>query len=74
MVAIDLADAREQRQTLREWLAENARAEPVHYKKIAKALARDPASVSASLSIEGKQAQVAKRPAYFCELRLSINV
>lgn len=68
MVAIDLADAREQRQTLREWLAENARAEPVHYKKIAKALARDPASVSASLSIEGKQAQVAKRPAYFLRI------
>jgi len=63
-----LADAREQRQTLRAWLAENARAEPVHYKKIAAALARDPASVSASLSIEGKQAQVAKRPAYFLRI------
>lgn len=65
MVAIDLADAREQRQTLREWLAEHARGEPIHYKKIAEALERDPASVSASLSIEGKQAQVDKRPAYF---------
>lgn len=65
MVAIDLADAREQRQTLREWLSEHARAEPIHYKKIAEALQRDPASVSASLSIEGKQAVVDKRPAYF---------
>lgn len=51
--------------TLREWLAQHARAEPVHYKKIAEALARDPASVSASLSIEGKQAQEDNRPAYF---------
>lgn len=51
--------------TLREWLAQHARAEPVHYKKIAEALERDPASVSASLSIEGKQAQVDNRPAYF---------
>lgn len=51
--------------TLREWLAQHARAEPVHYKKIAEALERDPASVSASLSIEGKQAQEDNRPAYF---------
>lgn len=51
--------------TLREWLAQHARAEPVHYKDIAEALERDPASVSASLSIEGKQAQVHNRPAYF---------
>ena len=58
-----MADA--QRQTLREWLAEHARQEPVHYKKIAEALDRDPASVSASLSIEGKQAHLDKRPAYF---------
>ena len=65
MVAIHLADAGEQRQTLREWLAEHARQEPVHYKKIAEALDRDPASVSASLSIEGKQAHLDKRPAYF---------
>ncbi len=65
MDAIHLADAREQRQTLRAWLAEHARQEPVHYKKIAEALDRDPASVSASLSIEGKQAHLDKRPAYF---------
>jgi hypothetical protein len=51
--------------TLKEWLAQHARAEPVHYKKIAEALERDPASVSASLSIEGKQAQEGNRPAYF---------
>jgi hypothetical protein len=51
--------------TLREWLAQHARAEPVHYKKIAEALKRDPASVSASLSIEGKQAMEDNRPAYF---------
>jgi hypothetical protein len=51
--------------TLREWLARHARAEPVHYKDIAEALERDPASVSASLSIEGKQAQEDNRPAYF---------
>ncbi len=62
-VTINMADA--QRQTLREWLAEHARQEPVHYKKIAEALDRDPASVSASLSIEGKQAHLDKRPAYF---------
>ncbi len=65
MVAIDLADAKEQRQTLRQWLAEHARQQPVHYKEIAEALDRDPASVSASLSIEGKQAHLDKRPAYF---------
>lgn len=69
MVAIDLADAREQRLTLREWLAEHARQEPVHYKKIAEALDRDPASVSASLSIEGKEARQDKRPAYFVRTR-----
>ena len=51
--------------TLREWLAQHGRGEPVHYKKIAEALERDPASVSASLSIEGKQAMVDNRPAYF---------
>ena len=60
---MNMADA--QRKTLREWLADNARQEPVHYKKIAEALDRDPASVSASLSIEGKQAHLDKRPAYF---------
>ncbi|MHA1963142.1 MAG: restriction endonuclease [Candidatus Thorarchaeota archaeon] len=51
--------------TLREWLAQHARAEPVHYKKIAEALERDPSSVSASLSIERKQANEDNRPAYF---------
>jgi hypothetical protein len=69
MVAIDLADAREHRQTLREWLAEHARQEPVHYKKIAEALDRDPGSVSASLSSEGKEARMDKRPAYFVRTR-----
>ncbi|OLS31772.1 MAG: hypothetical protein ThorAB25_00740 [Candidatus Thorarchaeota archaeon AB_25] len=56
---------KESKLTLREWLAQHARVEPVHYKKIAAALERDPASVSASLSIEGKQAQEGNRPAYF---------
>ena len=69
MVAINLADVKEQRQTLREWLAEHARQEPVHYKVIAEALDRDPASVSASLSIEGKEARTDKRPAYFVRTR-----
>ncbi|TFG32151.1 restriction endonuclease [Candidatus Thorarchaeota archaeon] len=64
-VANNLVDAQEQRHTLREWLAEHARSEPVHYKKIAEALQRDPASVSASFSIEGKQALENNRPAYF---------
>jgi hypothetical protein len=64
MVAIDLANAKERR-TLREWLMENARDSPVHYREIAEALDRDPASVSASLSIEKAQAEVDGRPAYF---------
>ncbi|MGY5863099.1 MAG: restriction endonuclease [Candidatus Thorarchaeota archaeon] len=51
--------------TLREWLAQHGRNEPIHYKEIAEALERDPASVSASLSIEMKQARVDNRPAYF---------
>ncbi len=55
----------ESRLTLKEWLAEHARAEAIHYTKIAEALQRDPASVSASLSIEKKQADVSKRPPYF---------
>jgi hypothetical protein len=55
----------ESRLTLKEWLAEHARAEAIHYKKIAEALERDPASVSASLSIERKQAQEGNRPPYF---------
>jgi hypothetical protein len=58
-------EAKEQRRTLKQWLAENARVKPVHYKDIAGALGRDPGSVSASLSIEWKQAQMDKRPAYF---------
>jgi hypothetical protein len=64
MVAIDLANAKERR-TLREWLMENARENPVHYRDIADALDRDPASVSASLSIEKAQAEIDGRPAYF---------
>ena len=64
-VALDLANTQEHRHTLKEWLSENARSEPVHYKRIAKSLQRDPASVSASLSIERKQAREEKRPAYF---------
>jgi hypothetical protein len=51
--------------TLREWLAQYGRNESIHYKEIAEALERDPASVSASLSIEWKQAQEDNRPAYF---------
>jgi len=58
-------EERVQRRTLKQWLAENARVRPVHYKQIAQALRRDPASVSASLSIEWKQAQADKRPPYF---------
>jgi hypothetical protein len=44
---------------------ENGRDNPVHYREIAKALDRDPASVSASLSIEKAQAEEDGRPAYF---------
>jgi hypothetical protein len=62
---IQLSESRITKLTLKEWLAEHARGEPVHYKKIAEALSRDPASVSASLSIERKQAEVDSRPAYF---------
>lgn len=53
------------RLTLKEWLAAHARTEPVHYRKIAEALGRDAASVSASLSIERKQAEDDNRPPYF---------
>jgi len=63
-VEIELA-GKSTKLTLREWLAQHGRNEPIHYKEIAEALARDPASVSASLSIEWKQAQVDNRPAYF---------
>jgi len=55
----------EQRHTLKEWLFENARSEPVHYRQIAKSLHREPSSVSASFSIERKQAHEENRPAYF---------
>jgi hypothetical protein len=54
-----------QRLTIREWLAQHAREGPVHYREIAEALSRDPGSVSASLSIESKQAKENNRPAYF---------
>jgi hypothetical protein len=60
-----LFGTRTERQTIKKWLAEHGRDEPVHYKQIASALGRDPASVSASLSIERKQAQVDDRPPYF---------
>ncbi|MFX1261170.1 MAG: restriction endonuclease [Promethearchaeota archaeon] len=58
-----------QRLTLKEWLAAHARTEPVHYRKIAEALGRDAASVSASLSIERKQAEEDNRPPYFVRIR-----
>lgn len=60
-----MTDAATTRRTVRKWLAENARIHPVHYTKIAEDLERDPASVSASLSIEGKQALQNDRPAYY---------
>ena len=63
-VEIELA-GKAAKPTLREWLAQHGRNEPVHYKEIAEALERDPASVSASLSIEMKQAKEDNRPAYF---------
>ncbi len=56
---------RSERVTIKKWLAEHARDEAVHYRDIADALGRDPASVSASLSIERKQAQEGDRPPYF---------
>ena len=65
MVEITLADAITPRSTVRKWLAANARIHPVHYTKIAQDLERDPASVSASLSIEGKHALQNDRPAYY---------
>jgi hypothetical protein len=40
----------------------------VHYRKIAEALGRDAASVSASLSIERKQAEEDNRPPYFVRM------
>ncbi|TFG14108.1 hypothetical protein EU537_04100 [Candidatus Thorarchaeota archaeon] len=53
------------RTTLRKWLSEHAKEEPVHYRNIADALDRTPESVSASLSIEKKQAEQDERPPYF---------
>ncbi|MGY5872084.1 MAG: restriction endonuclease [Candidatus Thorarchaeota archaeon] len=60
-----MADRAIPRRTIRRWLAEHARSQPVHYTKIAEDLERNPASVSASLSIEGKQALEDNRPAYY---------
>ncbi|TFF94289.1 hypothetical protein EU546_05070, partial [Candidatus Thorarchaeota archaeon] len=60
-----MADSRTSRTTLREWMSENARNKPIHYTKIADELGRDPASVSASLSIEKAQAKNDGRPPYF---------
>ncbi|MHA1735651.1 MAG: restriction endonuclease [Candidatus Thorarchaeota archaeon] len=54
-----------ERLTIRQWLATHARDKPVHYTDIAEALGRDPASVSASLSIERRQARRDERPPYF---------
>lgn len=56
---------RPQRLTLKEWLAENAREQAKHLSEIAEALDREPSSVSASLSIEKKQAREENRPPYF---------
>ncbi len=53
------------RTTLKEWLAEHAREDPIHYRDIAEELGRDPRSVSASLSIEKRNAEEENRPAYF---------
>ncbi|MFO7837525.1 MAG: restriction endonuclease [Candidatus Thorarchaeota archaeon] len=53
------------RTTLKEWLAKNARDDPIHYRDIAEEMGRDPRSVSASLSIEKRNAQEENRPAYF---------
>ena len=64
-VGISMVEATRPRRTIRKWLAENARAHPVHYTQIAEDLERNPASVCASLSIEGKQAQQDNRPAYY---------
>ncbi len=58
-------DSGNERLTIKQWLAEHARETPVHYRDIARALDRDPASVSASLSIEQKQAKINDRPPYF---------
>ncbi len=60
-----MVDTQEQRHTLKEWLSEHARSVPIHYKQIAAALQREPSSVSASFSIERKQAYEENRPAYF---------
>ncbi|MHA2380304.1 MAG: restriction endonuclease [Candidatus Thorarchaeota archaeon] len=54
-----------QRTTLREWLSAHARSQPIHYRKIAEALDRKAASVSASLSIEKSKAEEDNRLPYF---------
>ncbi|MHA1926129.1 MAG: restriction endonuclease [Candidatus Thorarchaeota archaeon] len=65
---VKLTETNGQRLTLKEWLSAHARSEPVHYRKIAEALGRDAASVSASLSIERKQAEEDNRPPYFARM------
>ncbi len=67
-----MADSRSSRTTLREWMAENARDEPIHYREIAEELGRDPASVSASLSIEKAQAETEGRPPYFVRVKAGL--
>lgn len=53
-------------------MAENARNEPIHYREIAEELGRDPASVSASLSIEKAQAETEGRPPYFVRVKAGL--
>ncbi|MEM2143527.1 MAG: restriction endonuclease [Candidatus Thorarchaeota archaeon] len=50
---------------MRQYLQQNARFTPVHYRDIARELGRSEASVIASLSIEGRQAAESGRPPYF---------
>jgi hypothetical protein len=63
-----LVEERAQRLTLKKWLSKHARDRAIHYTEIAEALGRAPASVSASLSIERKQARIDDRPAYFSRM------
>jgi hypothetical protein len=65
LIKLTVDDKEDQRLTLKKWLAQHARHKAVHYTDIAEELGRDPASVSASLSIERKQAIRDERPAYF---------
>lgn len=53
-------------------MAQNARNEPIHYREIAEELGRDPASVSASLSIEKAQAETEGRPPYFVRVKAGL--